>query len=409
MKVIVFAHRLELGGTQVNAIELAAELRDRHDFDIVVHAAEGPALALVRDKGLRFVPAPDVRHHPSLSRMRALRELVHTEKPDLIHAWDWWQGLEAYYGTHLTKRVPLLISDMMMKLTRSLPHDVPTTFGFDGMTAEANRKGWQRTMTLLPPVDTVANAPQAVDGTDFRRKLGAKASDVVVVSVSRLATVMKADSLIRAIAVVRELGNSLPLKLVIVGDGEARGALQALADDANRHLYREAVVLTGEMSDPRPAYAAADIVLGMGGSALRGLAFAKPLVVVGDKGFATAFTPTSAPGFAETGMYGIGDGSPEHRNMLDALRPLAQRPQLRAQLSPFGREYVMRYHDLGRVGTQLAEFCRVAIDVPATVSSDLVDAARTAFYYLRERRFKVASRDPIIPRDLHSRASGTSS
>ena len=39
--------------------------------------------------------------------------------------------------------------------------------------------------------------------------------------------------------------------------------------------------LAGEMLDPRPAYAAADVVLGMGGSALRGMAFGKPLVVQG--------------------------------------------------------------------------------------------------------------------------------
>ncbi len=395
MKLLVFAHRLELGGTQVNAIELAAELRDQHGYDIIFHASEGPALEMVRDKGLRFVPAPDVRFHPSPQRINALRKLVRREKPDLIHAWDWWQGLEAYYGTYLTNGVPLLISDMNMDLTRSMPRNVPTTFGFPDLTEDAAEHGWQTPMTLLPPVDTRTNAPQAINSSAFRTRHGAKLNDVVIVSVSRLSNEMKSDSLFRAIEVIRTLGQNMPLKLMIVGDGAARAALQEKADAANRHLYREAVILTGAMADPREVYAAADIVLGMGGSALRGLAFGKPLVVVGANGFAVAFTQTTAPTFLKTGMYGTGDGKSGNPAMFEALRPLVQRPQLRAQLGPFGRDYVMQHHDLTRVTARLAEYCETAVNHKNLSRANLADAARTAFYYMRERRFRVASRDAI--------------
>lgn len=398
MKILVYAHRLELGGTQGNAIALAAELQERHGHDIAIHAEDGPGTMHVRERGLRFLPAPEVRHQPSLARMRALRHAVRTEKPDLIHAWGWSRGLEAYYGTHLTKRVPLLISDMMMKLTRALPRDVPTTFGFDGMTIEAAHKGWQRAMTLVPAIDTIANAPHTVDGSVFRKNLGAKVNDVVVVAFARLATATKSDSLVRAITAVRALGKSLPLKLVIVGDGAARESLQALADDANTHLYREAVILTGEIDDPKPVYAAADIVLGMGESALRGLAFGKPLIVIGHKGFAAPFTPTTAATFSETGFFGTGDGTPDSRNMEDALWPIAQRPQLRAQLGPFGRDYVVHSHSLENVGGQLADFCQAAVAMPATIRSDILDAARTAYYFVRERQFLAALGDPLLMR-----------
>jgi hypothetical protein len=43
VKLLVFAHRLEIGGTQQNAIELAATLRDRHGFEPVLYAEPGPA------------------------------------------------------------------------------------------------------------------------------------------------------------------------------------------------------------------------------------------------------------------------------------------------------------------------------------------------------------------------------
>ena len=68
-------------------------------------------------------------------------------------------------------------------------------------------------------------------------------------------------------------------------------------------------MLIGAMVDPRPAYAAADVVVGMGGSALRGMAFAKPVIVVGEKNFAEVFDQDTAQGFYDRGIYGLGDGS----------------------------------------------------------------------------------------------------
>lgn len=393
MKLIVFGHRLELGGTQVNAIELAADLRDRHGFDIVFHAAPGPALDLVAAHKLIYSPAPDVRLHPSMARIKALRALVQREQPDLIHAWDWWQGLEAYSGVHLPMGVPLVISDMMMSLTRAMPREVPTTFGFVEQRDRAVRAGWRHTHLLLPPVDVHANAPGIGDGAAFRARHGVRADEIALVSVSRLAKVMKSEGLVRAIKVVGELGARLPLKLVIVGDGEARAELQHMADVVNARLGRDAVILIGAMNDPRPAYDASDIVLGMGGSALRGLAFAKPLVVIGERGFARLFTPKSTDGFLQSGMFGIGDGGAENLEMVEALDTLCQSSETRHALGEFGRSFVVKYHGLEAVGDGLAQVCHEAAMARPQLTQTLRDACRTSYYYLRERRFRVASRD----------------
>ncbi len=118
MKIIIFAHRLEVGGTQTNAIELAAALRDLHGFQVTLFATPGPMVHLVEKKRLRFVPAPEARLHPSRARIQALAELVDREKPDVVQVWDWWQLLDAFYPVHLRNGVPLVVTDMMMELTR---------------------------------------------------------------------------------------------------------------------------------------------------------------------------------------------------------------------------------------------------------------------------------------------------
>jgi len=43
---------------------------------------------LVEEKGLRFLPAPEAHVHPSPARMRASRDAVRRERPDLLHVWD---------------------------------------------------------------------------------------------------------------------------------------------------------------------------------------------------------------------------------------------------------------------------------------------------------------------------------
>jgi len=101
-------------------------------------------------------------------------------------------------------------------------------------------------------------------------------------------------------------------------------------------------MLAGEMADPRAGYAGADIIIGQGGSALRGMAFGKPLVVIGENGFSELLTPECAPTFLRQGWYGLGPGSrgagvPALRL---ALQSAVASRELRRELGLFGRRLV---------------------------------------------------------------------
>lgn len=389
MKILIFAHRLEIGGTQTNAIELAAALRDLHGHEVVLFATPGPMVKLVEEKGIRFLPAPhDFSGYPSLARMRALRDVVKSERPDLLHVWDWWQCLDAYYSVYLPMRVPMVVTDMMMSLTRVLPKELPTTFGTPGVLNQAKAAGRRQVELLLPPVDIHVNAPDAVDPFPFRERYGIEYGDITLVTVSRLADSLKAESLIRTVHAVRTLGHDLPLRFVIVGDGAIRAKLEQLAEQVNIELGRSAVVLTGELLDPRPAYAAADIVIGMGGSALRGMAFGKSVIVVGEQGFSSPLTPETAGSFYYKGIYGLGNGTHNIESLEADIRWCAEHPAERSALGQFSRQFVMRYFSLEVVCARLEEFCRrTTTQVVPRLHVVLTDGLRTAAVCLRERKF----------------------
>jgi hypothetical protein len=110
--------------------------------------------------------------------------------------------------------------------------------------------------------------------------------------------------------------------------------------------------MAGFMADPRPAYAAADVVLGMGSSALRGMAFGKPVVVLGEGGFSEIFEPSTAPTFFEVGMYGFADEEAEPR-LPGQLRRLLVDPALRDELGRFSRTVAEERYGLQAAGAVL--------------------------------------------------------
>jgi len=387
MKILVFPYELVVCGTVLNAIELAAALRDIHGHEVVLFATPGPMVKLIEEKGLRLVSAPAAHFHPSLSRVRALRDVVRRERPDLIHAWDWSQCLDAYYLEHLLMGIPMVATDMQMTLEGLLPKWLPTTYGTPELVDQARAAGHRQLELLLPPVDVRQNAPDVVDPRPFRDRYGVADGDITLVTVSRLDTWMKAESLRRTIDAVRTLGRDLPVRFMIVGDGDVRADLEPLAARTNAELGRAAVVLTGALLDPRPAYAAADIVVGMGGSALRGMAFAKPVVVVGEQGFSSRFTPETAESFYYRGIYGVGDGSSSNAGLVGDIRWLAEHRDQLPALGGFSRQFVVKHFALEAVSAGLAEFFQVAVANPRRFHVAAADGLRTAATWVKQRRF----------------------
>src|SRR6185437_5484061 len=157
----------------------------------------------------------------------------------------------------------------------------------------------------------------------------------------------------------------------------------------NARLGRNVVVLVGEMSDPRAAYAATDVMIGQGGSALRSMAFAKPLVVVGEDGFSETLTPESAPLFLEQGWFGLGPGSlgSGAPALQRALSSLVASPARRSELGRFSRSLVEQRFSLTHAAEIVETFYLRALEGPDAAGVAGADARRSA---LRLFRYKLA-------------------
>lgn len=355
VRVLVSPTHLGIGGSQINAVDLAASTAAL-GVDVIVYGPPGPLESVIGEKGLRYIAAPGVsgpsrgaslRYVPTPSRVRALMSVVRREKIDLVHAHEYARCRDAYFGPHLLDGVPLLCTVMAMELPPLLPPSVPLIVGTASLCDESIAGHRAPVWLVEPPVDVETDTPD-IDGTLFRRQHGIAVDELLVVTVSRLARDLKLDALERAMDATALLAARYPVRLAVVGDGPMRSQLETRARWLNDRIGHDVIVMTGEELDPRGAYAAADVVVGMGGSSLRAMAIGKPVIVQGLQGYSEICEPETLDHFLREGFWGHGDGSSGVDLLVGQLAGLFEATDRRSELGRFGRELAVGRFSLDR-------------------------------------------------------------
>ncbi|WP_242904264.1 glycosyltransferase family 4 protein [Actinomadura terrae] len=401
MRILVYPHAMEIGGSQLNAIELAGAVRDL-GHRVAVAGEPGPLVERVLAAGIEHVPLDAGRRRPSPATVRLLGRLVSERGFDVVHGYEWPPGLEAFYTARRRPGVAAVCTVMSMAVAPFLPPSLPLVVGTRQIRRDVlERRGRRRpgaVHLIEPPVDVRANSPGHPTRA-FRARFGLHEGPLDVVVVCRLVAELKLEGLLTAIDVVGRLATDPPLRLVVVGDGPCRDQVEARAAQANARAGRRAVVLTGQLDDPRPAYAAASVALGMGGSALRSLAFGRPLIVQGERGFFELLTPDTEAAFLEQGWYGVGGRGADR--LEEILRDLARDEARREELGAYGRRLVAERFSLERAAQVQEEIYREALSAaPGTSQDAAVAAARVVAYKVARKARKL--RGPVARDDFNA-------
>jgi len=397
LKVLVYPHAMEIGGCQLNAVETAGALRERgHDVSVI--SEPGPLVELVGQLGLTHIPLdPRSRRRPSPRAAAQLTRLVRERKFDIVHGYEWPPGVEAFAGPGLRLGLPVLCTVYSMAVAPFLPHTMPLIVGADSIRLRAEEAGHAQVTTVEPPVDTRANSPEYDPGS-FRKDHGLDPDVPLLAVVTRLVPELKLEGILAACAAVGDIVSSgTALQLVIAGDGGARAEVEKAAAAANAKANSRVVVLTGQLGDPRPAYAAADIGIGMGSSALRAMAFAKPLIVQGEHGFWELLTPDSAPMFLRQGLYGVGadacDRGAGTRRLEKILSGLLGDRTAWPKLGDYGRKLIIERFSLDHAAAMHEQLYLAARETPARppapgLAADILRSSALLATYKVHRKFQ---------------------
>nr|WP_241728455.1 glycosyltransferase [Nocardioides zeae] len=388
---MVHPHSMELGGSQLNALDLAGALQGR-GHEVVVYSEPGELVGGLADRGLEHVAAPRGRSCPSAGRIAHLRRVLTERRIEVAHGYEWPPVLEdSAAAAGLPTRVVGTV--LSMAVAPFLPERVPLVVGTERIRSSCVDARSGPVVVVEPPVDVAGDRPSRLPGRRERH--------VEAVVVCRLVPELKLEGLLTAVDAVGDLPDDLgprgaPVRLTIAGDGPARAVVAARAAAVNERHGREVVRLLGAVADPRPLYDAADIALGMGGSALRSLAFARPLVVQGEHGFFELLEPRTLPYFLDRGFYGVGDRDPQEarEHLAGLLADLAGDPVRRAWLGSWGRDLAVRRFSLERAAALLEDVYAAALEAPAAhgVGAPARTVARLAGFKVREHRARLAGR-----------------
>lgn len=360
-RVLVQLNSLGLGGTQLNALDLAVEVKRWGYESVLVGPAEtiprGPSLLdVAAEKGVNI----SLFHRPrtTLSGALTMRNLANKHNADILHVYGSGEYRSAWWGACGLARRPLVLTVYEMSVEELTHQRIPLIVGTRYLEEDlAARAGGVH--LISPPVDIARDDTAVVSADAFIKTHELNPENLRVVMVTRLDEEMKAASVEAAVEAIGLL-NRPDVDLLVIGTGSAEQRLRQAGAAVNHRLGRNAVIFTGPMADPRPAYAAADVMIGMGGSAARTLSFAKPLIVAGDAGWFQLFTPTSAEELFRSSFWNPAMVTNSAQLLVSILNPLlADNPQ-RESLGVFGRTFAQTHFGLPAMAAKLAKVYEAA-------------------------------------------------
>lgn len=363
MKVLVTINSLVLGGCQLNAVDLAMTVRPHGVESILVGyrstlPSVGPSMLDVAESRGVNIHVLDVSTQTT-EAAPALARLADRHGVDVVHSYGGWDQRASFLGPCRWGRRPLVQTVYEMYVPSHVYPHQPLVVGTRFLLEEQRVAHRGQVDLISPPVDLGTDQPSH-DPEPFVSEFELEREHCNIVIVSRLDADMKELGIRQSIEAIAMLDRD-DVDLVIVGGGDADVRLRAAGDEVNEQLGRRAVNFCGPLHDPRGAYAAADVVIGMGSSAARGLAFGKPLIVCGERGWYRTFGPDTF-GLLFRNSFWSDESEPEPVESLAVqIRALAADQALRRERGVLGRGFAEENFGLELMAERLVDVYERAV------------------------------------------------
>jgi glycosyltransferase involved in cell wall biosynthesis len=370
VRIVRVIARLNMGGPAHHVGLLGSRLDPERYETLLLHgevgAGEDSLEDVVRALGspMARVPGlrPELRPHDDAralgSLVRAIRRLrpdivdTHTAKagmlgrlaavlageprPKIVHTYH-GHVLEGYFGPvknatyrGLERRLAT-VSDALIGVSGATVDDLVRL----GIAPRERFRVVPIGLDLSPFLDATP-----ADRAEFREEAGVREGEVLLTFVGRLVPIKRVDVLLRAVAHARGLG--APVRLAVVGDGELRPELEALASELG---LTGSVWFAGYRASMVPVAAGSDIAVlssdneGTPVSLIEAGAAAKPAVSTRVGGVPDVVTP-------ETGiLVDAGDSAA----LGEAIAQLAGDAEARARMGALAREHVAERFSVERL------------------------------------------------------------
>jgi glycosyltransferase involved in cell wall biosynthesis len=361
VRVLRVIARLNMGGPAHHVGILGASLDPDRYETLLLHGAVGGGEGSLTDSVRARVATttevpglgPELRPHDDARALAHLALAVRRFRPDIVHTHTAKAGMlgrlaavlagrpgpvivHTYHGHVLEGYFDPIRTAVYRGLERQLGRASDRLIGVSSATVDdlvrlrvAPREKFEVIPIGLDLEPFLTSTP--AEGKGFRREMGAQDGEVLLTFVGRLVPIKRVDVLLRAVALARRRESRV--RLAIVGDGELRGSLEALASELG---IDDRVRFAGYRADMVPVVAAADIAVlssdneGTPVSLIEAAAAGKPAAATAVGGVADVVTTDTGILAPQGDPVGLGD----------AIAELARRRELRQRLGENARAHV---------------------------------------------------------------------
>ena len=357
MKIIMTLMSLDIGGAETHVVELSRQLVAQ-GHEIIIVAAPGAYSEFVSSCGIKLVSAPlDSRDPKSmLESYKILRKVILREKPDIVHA---------------HARIPAFLCHLVRKTVRfkfvtsahgtystAFPLKALTRWGSKTLAVSEDIKRYlkdnyrQKSKNIIVSVNGVDTDRFSPDTAyeSVLPELGFEKNAKRIVYMSRLNDDV-CKPLFRLLDFFEEVETKHPgLELMVIGNGNSYDKIAARAKEINIRLSRNAVVLTGALTDVPKYIAACDIGIGVGRAILECMSMGKPVIVAGEEGYIGIFDRDTLDVAVETNFTcRLRMDIQDDKFKQDLLSLLDMTNEQRLTLGAYGRSIIKEKYSLGKM------------------------------------------------------------
>lgn len=296
MKILMATMQLDIGGAETHIVELSKAL-SRMGVEILVASNGGAYEEELKEAGIRHFKIP--MHNKSVGGMiqayRSLKKLILEEKVDVVHA---HARIPAFLCGLLRKKIPFrFVTTAHWVFNARFPFNILTNWGDRTLAVSDDIKDYlvkqygihsENIRVTINGIDTEKFSAQT-DYSAVAKEFGLTEDKTRIVYVSRM-DIDRSFAAHKLIEVAEELDKQIPnLEIVIVGGGNDFETIRTEAEQVNRAVGRNMILLTNSRTDINRFIASGDIFIGVSRAALEAMACEKPCIIAGNEGYIGIF------------------------------------------------------------------------------------------------------------------------
>jgi len=356
---VLWYHAHVRGGGAANSLMLAQGMR-RQGIEVVFGGQTNSLRQEVAAAGFAFHSMPlDRWKHPSAAAARYLTEVVREGKFDAIWPIDEIYALDAYLASWYSSLMvfPLYVRQEAPPFRSPVPAPVATnTPAYRDHLLRHHRVPPEWVLLIRARVDVEQFRSRAVH-PHIRRMYHIPPDHVLVALIGRLSST-KGGSIHTFLQAATRVAKEVPqVTFLMVGDGEIGAQVRATIARVNQVIGRRAVVSVGEVPFGKMAdlLNQVDVVVGMASTCILGMLCERPVVVIGNRGFAEVITPETVEDLAYR-HFNVHEPVPDGiERLVGILRILVRDVERRVVLGRSMRTFAVETYDAQVGASQVAE------------------------------------------------------